>query len=222
MGKETWTIETIVKNVTNGTKTMTVRTDKNGGHVIHSVDDVPSLVVRQNNMVEREEWHCNGNLHREDGPAIRSFAQGTLWREEWYMTGMLHRTDGPAVSEYNTMGSLTHAIWYDRGRIHRTTGPAQVLASFGGMFSWTYRWYLDSVHVPSFEDVLEYSTIEGQTQLDAYYSYADRVSQITDWVDLLPTNQALALVALYVVEDRELSERMFALGAFCGNNQARK
>ena len=38
-------------------------------------------------------WYLNGNLHREDGPAI-IWADGT---KIWYKNGLRHREDGPAV-----------------------------------------------------------------------------------------------------------------------------
>ena len=38
-------------------------------------------------------WYQNGELHREDGPAIER-ANGT---KEWYQNGKLHREDGPAA-----------------------------------------------------------------------------------------------------------------------------
>ena len=42
-------------------------------------------------------WYLNGNLHREDGPAIES-AKGT---KHWLIHGQLHRIDGPALELYN-------------------------------------------------------------------------------------------------------------------------
>ena len=44
-----------------------------------------------------KEWRLNGDLHREDGPAIES-ANGD---KEWYLNGDLHREDGPAVEFAN-------------------------------------------------------------------------------------------------------------------------
>jgi len=38
-------------------------------------------------------WYLNGQLHREDGPAIE-WTNGDRW---WYLNGELHREDGPAV-----------------------------------------------------------------------------------------------------------------------------
>jgi hypothetical protein len=38
-------------------------------------------------------WYQNGELHREDGPAIE-FANGTKY---WFAHGKLHRVDGPAM-----------------------------------------------------------------------------------------------------------------------------
>ena len=38
-------------------------------------------------------WYLNGELHREDGPAIER-ANGTKY---WYINDKLHREDGPAM-----------------------------------------------------------------------------------------------------------------------------
>ena len=40
-----------------------------------------------------KRWYLNGELHREDGPAIE-YVDGT---KEWYLNGELHRKDGPAI-----------------------------------------------------------------------------------------------------------------------------
>ena len=40
-----------------------------------------------------KRWYLNGNLHREDGPAVE-WADGTKY---WYLNDKLHREDGPAV-----------------------------------------------------------------------------------------------------------------------------
>ena len=42
-------------------------------------------------------WYLNGELHREDGPAIEC-PDGT---KRWYLNGKLHREDGPAVEYPN-------------------------------------------------------------------------------------------------------------------------
>ena len=39
------------------------------------------------------EWHQNGKLHREDGPAIESANGG----KHWYQNGKIHRENGPAL-----------------------------------------------------------------------------------------------------------------------------
>jgi len=40
-----------------------------------------------------KSWYLNGDLHREDGPAVE-YPSGT---KEWYLNGKLHREDGPAI-----------------------------------------------------------------------------------------------------------------------------
>ena len=52
-------------------------------------------------------WYQNGQLHREDGPAIE-FATGG---EEWYQNGKLHRVDGAAINWANGTKS-----WYLNGK----------------------------------------------------------------------------------------------------------
>ena len=60
-------------------------------------------------------WYKNGNLHREDGPAIE-WIDGSKF---WYKNDKLHREDGPAL-EY----SDGKKCWYKEGERHREDGPA--------------------------------------------------------------------------------------------------
>ena len=62
-----------------------------------------------------KHWFLNGQLHREDGPAIE-YADGD---KAWWLNGKLHREDGPA-REY---ASGTKS-WYLNGELHREDGPA--------------------------------------------------------------------------------------------------
>ena len=39
-----------------------------------------------------KEWRLNGQIHREDGPALE-FSNGS---KEWWQNDQLHRLDGPA------------------------------------------------------------------------------------------------------------------------------
>jgi len=43
-----------------------------------------------------KEWYLNGELHREDGPAV----EGSYGNKSWYLNGKRHREDGPAI-EYS-------------------------------------------------------------------------------------------------------------------------
>ena len=52
----------------------------------------PETIVFKNGT---RNWYRNGDLHREDGPAIEE-PDGTRW---WYRNGKLHREDGPAIEE---------------------------------------------------------------------------------------------------------------------------
>ena len=61
------------------------------------------------------EYRLNGELHREDGPAVDS-GKGDQW---WFRHNLLHREDGPAVT--HASGSKW---WYQKGQLHREDGPA--------------------------------------------------------------------------------------------------
>jgi hypothetical protein len=64
---------------------------------------------------DRTEWYLNGELHREDGPAIE-------WKDgskAWHLNGQSHREDGPALEWANG-----EKQWYLNGNRHRTDGPA--------------------------------------------------------------------------------------------------
>jgi hypothetical protein len=50
----------------------------------------PTLTI---NKYGTQRWWLNGNLHREDGPAIIR-PDGSEW---WYLNGKLHREDGPTI-----------------------------------------------------------------------------------------------------------------------------
>jgi len=55
------------------------------------------------------KYYCNGELHRDKGPAIEKRLGG----KEWYQHGKLHRFDGPAVIYPDTIE------WYQFGKKHR-------------------------------------------------------------------------------------------------------
>ena len=64
---------------------------------------------------EKKIWYLNGQLHREDGPAIEC-EDG---HKEWYIHGKCNREDGPAIE-----GAYGYNAWYLNGKRHREDGPA--------------------------------------------------------------------------------------------------
>ena len=64
-----------------------------------------------------KKWSLNGQLHREDGPAIE-WSDGD---KSWYLNGKRHREDGPAIEwadgykEWHLNGTeYTEAEWKDK------------------------------------------------------------------------------------------------------------
>jgi hypothetical protein len=66
----------------------------------------PELTVDEDG---NKEWHIDGKLHREDGPAFVR-ADGTKY---WYVNGKIHREDGPAIEFTNGA-----KLWYLDGRYY--------------------------------------------------------------------------------------------------------
>lgn len=67
-------------------------------------------------LEDTKKWYFNGNLHRQDGPAVE-YKNGIT---EWYQHGLLHREcDLPAIDLLNGYGE-----WYIKGKRHRDNGPA--------------------------------------------------------------------------------------------------
>ena len=72
-----------------------------------------------------KEWWVNGKRHREDGPAIEH-ADGN---KRWYVNNKLHRVDGPAAELANG-----DKLWYVNDKLHREDGPAAEYAD--GIKEW--------------------------------------------------------------------------------------
>jgi hypothetical protein len=93
-------------------------------------------------------WRLNGELHREDGPAVE-WADGD---KMWCLNGLLHRLDGPAVEYANGYKS-----WYLDGLRHRVDGPAVERAD--GYKSW----YLNGVQLTEAEHAARVGGCAGKT-----------------------------------------------------------
>jgi len=61
-------------------------------------------------------WYQDGEIHRIDGPACEA-ENGDQW---WYQHGKCHREDGPAIINY----IINRKMWYYHGKLHRLDGPA--------------------------------------------------------------------------------------------------
>ena len=79
-----------------------------------------------------QQWRYNGELHREDGPAV-IWPDGT---QVWWQNNKIHRVDGPAVIEANGT-----QFWYQNGELHREDGPAIIYPDG------TQVWWQDGIDV---------------------------------------------------------------------------
>jgi hypothetical protein len=90
-----------------------------------------------------KRWYLNGNLHREDGPAVE-YKIGT---NLWYINGYLHRDDGPAEEYY-----FGDKHWWANGFRHRIDGPAIIRADRYSV------WYYNGKVIP----------VSNQKQFESY------------------------------------------------------
>jgi len=98
------------------------------GHVKHT-NGIQYWV--KNGQIHREDgpaiidgdsqyWYKNGKVHRDDGPAIIH----PSGEQSWYKNGERHRDDGPAI-----IGADGSQSWYKKGKVHREDGPAIIWAN---------------------------------------------------------------------------------------------
>jgi len=80
-------------------------------------------------------YNEDGELHREDGPAIE-YVSGT---KEWLINGELHREDEPAIE-----GADGSKFWYLNDKRHREDGPAIEYADG------RKEWYLNGERQPDY------------------------------------------------------------------------
>lgn len=85
-------------------------------------------------------WYKNGQLHREDGPAVE-WVDGS---KEWFIDGKHHRENGPAIEWDDGKRE-----WYLNGVRHRENGPAVEYPD--GKKQWYLNGKLERVEFPAKE-----------------------------------------------------------------------
>jgi len=86
--------------------------------VRESLNEEPYVDYEEPNIDEDgNTYWCNedGELHREDGPAVEHADGG----KSWYLNGKVHREDGPAIE-----GASGTKSWWLNDKLHREDGPA--------------------------------------------------------------------------------------------------
>jgi len=103
-------------------------------------------------------WRVNGQLHREDGPAVE-YANGD---NEWRVNGQLHREDGPAVEYANG-----DKAWYRDGKLHREDEPAIAYANG------TKEWWLNGKQLDGDEIAALQARLQKQKSMEFHKSLTE-------------------------------------------------
>jgi hypothetical protein len=97
------------------------------------LDSEPSAVKNKKTyhecgkIIAIDKWVVNGELHREDGPALKKYSHnGTLIVQNWAIDGFLHRETHPASIWYYDAGTIERMRWFKQGVLHRKKGPADI------------------------------------------------------------------------------------------------
>ena len=167
-----------------------------------------STTLTKKKFRDRTEWrNPQGNLHREDGPAIeykdgsKAWALNGLWHradgpavemadgsKQWWVDGKRHREDGPAVERAD--GSKE---WWVDGQRHRLDGPAVEQAD--GFKAWWVdgQWHrLDGPAIERADGSKEW-WVDGR-KLEAGEFYRRRLKKVGSSADLEFLNQLKELV----------------------------
>lgn len=115
------------------------------GH-LHSFNGKPSHTHTRNNVIQTEEWHQHGHLHREGAPASVFYYPHTnedgtprVQSEEYSRFGMTHRLphEGAAKIRYNTNGEAVFKHYVVHGVVHR---PVEEGAAYIDHDTKVYSW----------------------------------------------------------------------------------
>ena len=84
--------------------------------ILYGMNIMKNKLIMKVNKYGTKRWRLpNGDLYRENGPAIKDINNN----KRWYLNGKLHREDGPAIE---WVDGDKH--WYLNGKKHSEDGPA--------------------------------------------------------------------------------------------------
>ena len=92
------------------------------------------------------------HFHREGGPAYYYFnTYKNCLREykEWHLNGELHREDGPAIEDDHSSGNYSRKEWWYMGKRHREDGPAIEIRNYDSDYYFLKEWYINNKFVKS-------------------------------------------------------------------------
>ncbi len=99
--------------------------------------------------IMHERWYYENNLHRESGPAMRSYDNdGNLDEERWFKDGKMHREGAPAIIafDYDVLFSEKYVVresYYKEGKVHRTDGHAIIYYNEDGTQRYNSKFFIE-------------------------------------------------------------------------------
>jgi antitoxin component YwqK of YwqJK toxin-antitoxin module len=107
--------------------------------VLHRSGDKPAVILLDSEgRIEEEQWYVDGNLQRQDKPALITYypsgvvhAESFFWEDNYTID-----EEHPNYIEYDERGNVSLQRWYDvLERLHRVTGPAEIRYESGVIVS---------------------------------------------------------------------------------------
>lgn len=92
--------------------------------VKHRDGDLPAVICYDLDLggdsKESEEYYINGELHRNNGPALIRYIEDCTYTESWYANGKLYRDNDLPVTIFYNYGPIVEELWLNKeGDYHR-------------------------------------------------------------------------------------------------------
>jgi len=135
------TVDGVYLNYTSDVYCKTYYTDSDCS-IIHRDGDLPALCIyNQDDELTVELWCQYGKVHRENGPAFKTYYKGVVSRASWFRDGRLHREDDePASIWYDQYGGIVSENWAVNDEFHREGNKPAIIRYYSDSSIYN-KWY---------------------------------------------------------------------------------
>jgi antitoxin component YwqK of YwqJK toxin-antitoxin module len=132
-------------------------------------NDIPTVVeYNEDGSLRSESYYINGQLHRDEAPAIIEYFNQSIFSEGYYVNGEAHNEDGPAIIRYYNNGCIRYESYYINGKLNREDGPAQIRYNEDGSIQKEKYYFNGKLHKEDSPAIIYYNKT-GSIGSELYY-----------------------------------------------------